>query len=120
MQLNYEKLEVIELSRQIVGQVYQISSGWPNRELYGGGLGNQARRASVSIVLNIAEGSGGTKNENARFVRIAIRSTLETRECLILAKQLGYQTDESIHQLLIKLYFKLINLRNSLLKTNKK
>ena len=43
------------------------------------GLIDQFRRAAVSIVLNIAEGSGGTKTEFKHFLIIARRSV---RECV--------------------------------------
>ena len=116
MEYNYEKLEVTKLARELSKQIYQVTQLWPKTELYSGNLGNQARRSAISVSLNIAEGSAGTKKDFARFTRIAIKSLLETRECLILSKELGYAQDEKMHELITKLYFKLINLRNSLLR----
>lgn len=114
MKLDYENLEVITLARQLTKRVYNVTSKWPKEELYSGGLGNQARRASVSVVLNIAEGSPGTNKEFARFVRIATRSLVETREALILAKELGYYVEEENEENFVKLFFKLKNLQRSL------
>lgn len=55
------------------------------------GLRNQIRRASVSIMANIAEGFGrGGKPEFLRFLRIARASTLETQSHLYIALDLRY------------------------------
>jgi four helix bundle protein len=53
-------------------------------------LGNQLRRASASVALNLAEGSGsagGTRN--ARY-RTALGSARETGACIDVAEALGY------------------------------
>ena len=53
-------------------------------------LGNQLRRASASVALNLAEGSGsagGTRN--ARY-RTALGSARETGACLDVALAFGY------------------------------
>jgi len=86
----YEELVVIRRSRELAREVYRETHSWPKQENYSGGLANQARRASVSVSLNIAEGSGSTKPDFARFVRISIKSLLEVRECFAVALELGY------------------------------
>lgn len=76
MRFNYEKLQITELALDLIVKIYQITKGWPREEMFG--LVMQARRASYSILLNIAEGSGrGSKQDFARFIRQAIGSTLE-------------------------------------------
>ncbi|MEO5955993.1 MAG: four helix bundle protein [Nitrospiraceae bacterium] len=51
---NFRDLEVWKLSKGIVLDVYQLTKGFPQEELYG--LVSQMRRAAVSIAANIAEG----------------------------------------------------------------
>lgn len=117
MEFRYEQLEVVKLSRALTIEVYLITRSWPREEIFAGGLGNQARRAAVSVSLNIAEGSGGTKADNARFVTIATRSLLEVRECFATAVGLGYISSETERELCSKiatLYFKLLHLRDFL------
>jgi len=54
-------------------------------------LTNQLRRASVSIVSNIAEGfSRKSFKENGQFISIAFGSTSEIETQLLLAKELGH------------------------------
>jgi four helix bundle protein len=62
-----------------------------------GHLADQLRRASSSIVLNIAEGAGEWKPlEKARFYRIALRSGTECAGILALLERLsgGKLSDE--------------------------
>jgi four helix bundle protein len=53
-------------------------------------LGNQLRRASSSVVLNIAEGSGSTGGTRKVRYRTALGSATETGACLDVALALGY------------------------------
>ena len=56
---------------------------------------DQIQRASVSIMNNIAEGfERQTNNELIRFLYIAKGSCGETRSMVILAKQLGYISED--------------------------
>jgi four helix bundle protein len=53
-------------------------------------LGNQLRRASTSVLLNLAEGSGSSGGtRNARY-RTALGSARETGACIDAAVALGY------------------------------
>ena len=69
------------------------------------GLRDQIRRASVSIMANIAEGFGrGGKAEFIRFLRISRASALETKSHLYIALDLGYLDSkefETLHQQII-------------------
>ncbi len=61
----FEKLEVWKDAKEFVTEVYSTTSKFPSSERFG--LVDQTRRASVSIVLNIAEGS--TRGWDADFRR---------------------------------------------------
>lgn len=72
----FRKLNVWQRSIEFVSLIYKITSDFPKEERFG--LIDQIRRASVSICLNIAEGSGaGTDAEFIRFLRMAQRSAYE-------------------------------------------
>jgi len=66
--------------------MYAIAEQLPPSEEYN--LKSQITRAATSISLNIAEGSTGLSDaEQAQFLRIAIRSLLETVACLHLIER---------------------------------
>jgi four helix bundle protein len=68
--------------------IYQLTRRFPREERYG--LTSQMRSAVVSISSNIAEGAGrGSRNELARFLRIAIGSTRELDSQIHLSIELG-------------------------------
>ena len=70
-------MKVYHKSLEYIDFVYEITKGFPKEEIYS--LTNQFRRASVSICLNISEGSGGSKAEFNQFLKISRRSV---RECV--------------------------------------
>lgn len=60
----------------MVSKIYLLTSQFPKEELFG--LNNQLRRASVSVISNIAEGLSRTsKLEKARFLEISRSSLVE-------------------------------------------
>jgi four helix bundle protein len=52
----FEDLEIWQLARELTNRVYDITKSFPSEEKFG--LTNQMRRASVSVMSNIAEGWG--------------------------------------------------------------
>ena len=69
-------------------EVYQVTRTFPKEEIFG--LTNQLRRASVSIVSNIAEGQGRlTQGEFLHFLGMARGSALEVETQLEIAKREG-------------------------------
>lgn len=73
----------------LANQIHTLAIGFPKHELHV--LSPQLRRAANSIVLNIGEGSTSQSNaEFKRFLRIALRSDIETVACLFLAKERKY------------------------------
>jgi four helix bundle protein len=85
-----ENLEIWRGGIEAVKLTYALSLDWPRDEVYG--LTSQARRASVSIPANLAEGVGrGTHREAARFAQIALGSLceLDTLVCVSLKMAFG-------------------------------
>jgi four helix bundle protein len=63
---SFEKLQVWHDARRLVKMVYQVTEQLPATEKYG--IINQMRRASVSIVSNISEGTRrSTEKDQAYF-----------------------------------------------------
>ena len=92
-QFSFERLRVWEDVMNLTKQVYQVSVDFPKEELYG--LTSQIRRAIVSVSSNLAEGGGRLSGkEQARFTEIAYSSLMEVLSQLLVAKQLGYLSEE--------------------------
>lgn len=72
----FERLEVWQLARKFVGDIYEITRKFPRDELFG--LVAQLRRAAISILLNIAEGSDRKSDiDFRRFLRMSLTSLEE-------------------------------------------
>lgn len=108
---SYKDLVVWNLAREVVKEVYELSSELPDAEKYG--LVSQLRRATVSIPCNIAEGAGRkTDGSFVQFLRISIGSLNEVETLLILAVDLGLLKEESTQQINSKLKSLGIKLQN--------
>lgn len=85
----FEDLEVWKMSRIVAREIYEISSG--ERVSRDFALVNQIRRASISILSNIAEGfeRSGDK-EFLQFLAIAKGSCGEVRAQLYIALDQNY------------------------------
>ena len=77
--------------------IHKTSQSFPKLEQYE--LGSQLRRASISIVANIAEGYGRSAAEFKRYLRIANGSCNEVRVYLDMAKDIGYIEEEKSKEL---------------------
>jgi four helix bundle protein len=78
---DFENLKVYQKALEYVDFVYENTKHFPKTEIFS--LIDQFKRASISICLNIAEGSGGSKVEFNRFLKIARRSI---RECVAITE----------------------------------
>ena len=87
---NFKKLIIWQKARELVKDVYLITRKFPKEELFG--LTSQIRRATVSIALNIVEGSGrGTNKDFAHFLDVAFGSALEVEAQIILSLDLEFR-----------------------------
>ena len=105
---SYEELVVWQKAMLLAKAVYGVQKLLPKEEVYG--LGDQVRRAVVSIPSNIAEGFGReSKSEFKHFLSIARGSLYEVRTQLQLAESLGYLRMNSDIRILMDEVGKLIN-----------
>lgn len=95
---SFEKLKVYQVSRNLVRNIYLLQNTFPKEERYA--LGDQIRRASISITANLAEGSGRKSyKEKIHFIEIAFGSMTEVFCELQIACDLGYITIEQLDAL---------------------
>ncbi len=82
-------LRVYQEAKQLAKDVYSLLEKFPKFEVYA--MGDQLRRAVVSVPSNIAEGSGRSSlKEKIHFLEIAYGSLTETLCQLDIAHDLGY------------------------------
>lgn len=86
---NFTDLNAWQKSREVTLLIYKITKNFPADEKFA--LTNQMRRASISVISNIAEGFGrGTAKDKAHFYASAKGSLLEVQSQAIIAEDLGY------------------------------
>jgi four helix bundle protein len=89
----YRKIKVYGLAQDVILDCYAMVSGFPEEEKYS--LSKQINRAAVSIISNIAEGSGRfSDKDKIHFLNISYSSMLEMMCQMELALKLGYVDDE--------------------------
>ena len=95
----YRDLKVWQLGFDISLAVYELTSDFPQSELYG--PTSQLRRAAVSIPSNIAEGhSRSSTKDLIRFINMAKGSLAELETQLLIARSLGYCNSSKIDGIL--------------------
>lgn len=95
---SFEQLIVWQKAHSYVLAIYKITKQYPKEELFC--LVNQMRRAAASITANIAEGYAKiSSRDKLRFYNISQGSLEETRNFIILSKDLGYITLQDKEQL---------------------
>jgi four helix bundle protein len=93
----FEDLECYQLAMNVFREGYKVASLLPVEEKYN--LSDQLRRASTSIILNIAEGYGRYHYlDSLRFYYIARGSMMEVLSALIACDDREYTKDELPHQ----------------------
>jgi four helix bundle protein len=120
-QYYYRRLEVYQHSKNLAMVVNDLIKSFPIEERYA--LSSQLRRASTSVMFNIAEGFGRYSiNDRLRFLEIANGSLMETSSELELAEAYGYISYEELNQFdqqILSIVKQLAGLRESLMANNK-
>ena len=94
----FKNLKIWQEGIEIVTNVYQLTSEFPEEEKFG--LVSQIRRSAVSIPSNIAEGYGrDSDSELNRFLNISRGSSYELETQLIISFNLGYITSEQLEKM---------------------
>lgn len=95
--MNYKDLEIWQLSREVVIELYNMSLELPKFEMYE--EGNQIIRSSKSTKSNIVEGYGrrNYKNEYIRFITFALASNDETIDHLETLFETASLTDKNFY-----------------------
>ncbi len=95
---NFENLEIWKKSRVLNLKVYELTYKFPEQEKFA--LSTQMRRASISIVSNIAEGCGrNTIKQLKYFLQISLGSLCELESQVIISSDLGYCSQEDFFEL---------------------
>ena len=90
---DFHDLKVWQKSHSLTRDIYAATLDFPGEEKYG--LISQMRRSAVSVGGNIAEGCGRqTRADFARFLHISLGSASELGYYVLLARDLGFLTDE--------------------------
>jgi four helix bundle protein len=91
---SFRDLLVWQRAVQMTLAIYHCTAEFPNAERFG--LTSQLRRASVSVVSNIAEGYGrSTRGEYLQFLGHARGSVFEVEAQLVIAAGLGFASEPS-------------------------
>lgn len=90
---NFRNYEIWQHAVDMAVSVSTLCDGFPKYELFA--LGDQLRRASVSISSNIAEGASRTSvAEFVHYLEVSIGSAFEVETQLLIARKRNYITEE--------------------------
>jgi four helix bundle protein len=94
----FEDIEAWQKARELTREIYRVTNRGTFAKDFG--LRDQIRRASVSIMSNIAEGFGrGGNREFIQFLSMAKGSVSEVQAQLYVAVDAGYLTKDQFQQL---------------------
>lgn len=110
----YRDLEVWQKSRRLATSIYRLSQAFPRSEMFG--LTSQIRRASISVISNIAEGYGRRSTDDTiRFLVIARGSLLEIEAQTVVATDLEYLEPNASERLIAQI-LEAVRLLNGLIR----
>ena len=113
---SYRKLNVYQLSKSLVTDVYKIVETFPKAETYA--LCDKMRRAVISIPSNIAEGtSKASPKEQYHFIEIAYGSLMEIMCQTEIAFDQHYVTQDDlslIEEKVVSIYKMLSSMQSTL------
>ena len=93
--MNFQKMIVWTKAKNLTVATYKLVKFLPKEENYA--LSDQMRRAAISIISNIAEGSGRISDRDQRhFLSMARGSVNELHAQLIVSIELEYFTREQV------------------------
>ena len=93
--LKHKSLDVYQVVRELVKEVYKVSKGLPPEEKFN--MVPQMRRAALSVKLNLAEGSTRKSDiERKRYLEISRGSVVEIDAVLETAVDLEYFIKEEL------------------------
>ena len=93
-----EEIKAWQEARELVKEIYSATSKGKFAKDFS--LRDQIRRASVSVMSNVAEGyARSSDKEFARFLGIALGSTAEVQSQLYVARDLKYITNNDFDSL---------------------
>jgi four helix bundle protein len=93
-----EEIQAWQKARQVTRMIYQVTAGGEFARDYG--LRDQIRRASVSVMANIAEGFGRRSDkEFANFLNVSHGSVSEVQSHLYVALDLSYVEQSVFNEL---------------------
>ena len=113
---SYRKLNVYQLSKNLVTDVYKLVEKFPKAETYA--LSDQMRRAVISIPSNISEGtSKASPKEQFHFIEIAYGSLMEIMCQAEIAFDQHYITQDDlslIEEKIVSIYKMLSSMQSTL------
>jgi len=100
--MSYRNLEIWQLAKQQVVDIYRMTELLPKSETYG--ISQQIRRSSNSVLANIVEGYGRRKYtaDYNKFIIYALSSNHETTRHLEVIFETGMLTDLELYHRLHK------------------
>jgi len=91
---NYKNLQIYHLGYDFVLSIYKVTNDFPESEKTN--ITSQLRRASVSIILNIAEGcTRSSTKEFFHYLTVSYGSAKEVEVLIQLCYDLGYLNKEN-------------------------
>jgi len=97
MTKSFEEFEVHKKGIQLTKIIFKIINSPSLEKEFG--FKDQIKRAVISITNNIAEGSEYNNNKQfIRYLKIAKGSTAEVSNMLIIARELGYFSEDEIRE----------------------
>ncbi|MBI2956392.1 MAG: four helix bundle protein [Acidobacteria bacterium] len=95
---SFQELDVWKKGHALTLAIYRMTKEFPKDERFG--LVSQLRRSAASIGANIAEGFGRRSTKDfIRYLEIAVGSLEETRNYLLLSRDLGYCDERQFESL---------------------
>lgn len=98
--MSYKKLEIWQLSREVVIEIHKLTLSLPKFEMYE--EGSQIRRSSKSVKSTIVEGYGrrNYKSDYIKYLNYALASNDETIDHLETLFDTESLTDKNLYEIL--------------------